>query len=131
MADRRRWKLLSDLKRKMEGGPLSDDSSPDKERRLEATESFPKGGMGVAVVVSPPAKVAEVLVQVLESAQDLAEERGVEEVVNLSDSPIKEPQRAGDRIEVSVVSQMLVGESLRLRKRSLRMKILSSFFSRW
>ncbi|PKA48763.1 hypothetical protein AXF42_Ash018705 [Apostasia shenzhenica] len=70
--------------------------------------------MGVAVVVSLPAKVAEVLVQILESVQDPAEEGRVEEMVNLSDSPVKEPHRAGDRIEVSVLCHTPAGESLKL-----------------
>ncbi|PKA49421.1 hypothetical protein AXF42_Ash016610 [Apostasia shenzhenica] len=127
MEDRRRWRLLSGLKRKMKGGPPSDDSSPDKKRRLEDTESPPEGGMGAAVVVSPPTKVAEVLVQVLESAQDPVEKRRVEKVVNVSDSPVKETQRAGDRIEVSVVHQMPAGESLRPRKILLKDENVEQF----
>ncbi|PKA50055.1 hypothetical protein AXF42_Ash020840 [Apostasia shenzhenica] len=72
--------------------------------------------MGATVIVSLPGKVAEVLVQVLEFAQDPAKERRVEEVVNLSDSPVKECERGGDRIEVSVVPQTPAGDSLRLGK---------------
>ncbi|PKA57237.1 hypothetical protein AXF42_Ash002541 [Apostasia shenzhenica] len=127
MADRRRWKILSDLKRKTEGRPLSDDSSSDKKRRLEVIESPPEGGEGAAVVVSPPAKVAEILVQVLESAQDPAKERRVEEVVNLSDSLVDEPQRAGDRIEVSMVRQTPARENIRLRKILLKDENIEQF----
>ncbi|PKA55234.1 hypothetical protein AXF42_Ash003871 [Apostasia shenzhenica] len=109
MAKEGEWTALASIsKKKRAGGDLAEALPPEKKSPEVPTyvEAAPSEEVG-----APAAKVAGVLAQVLESVQESVGTEAAEMVV-VSDSPVKLPQKVRELKEVALMSETATGEKL-------------------
>ncbi|PKA51289.1 hypothetical protein AXF42_Ash002652 [Apostasia shenzhenica] len=112
MAERKKWVTLSSFSKKRVSNLPVDAPPAEKRRLLEPSEGSSKPATTNSVEALQKEEVGPaVLAQTLESVQELAGAEATE-VVNVSDSPVKPPLKAGERKEVILVSETVTGEKL-------------------
>ncbi|PKA59563.1 hypothetical protein AXF42_Ash018030 [Apostasia shenzhenica] len=97
MAGRKKWTTLSSFSKKRASDLPVDAPPPEKRRVSEPSEGSPKPATVKPVeALQKEGAGAVVLARTLESAQELAAIEA-SEVVNVPDSPVRPPLKAGER----------------------------------